>query len=118
MRKRIPFMGDESDTEAVAAPVVASASSSPSHAGQTTALPTSINPIPTSLDGPLPTPAAPAAIASQAFQAEIIDSKTSLEPGMSLSEINNPTEQQPEQTQQPLDDNSGLFDGLLRKIGG
>ena len=125
MRKRIPFVGDKSDTEAVAAPVVASAapastiaSSSPGHAGQTTALPTSINPIPASLDRPQPTPAAPVALASKTFQAEMVDSPKSLQPGMSLSEINNPGGQQPEQVEQPLDDDSGLFDGLLRKIGG
>ena len=48
----------------------------------------------------------------------MVDSPKSLQPGMSLSEISNPGGQQPEQVEQPLDDDSGLFDGLLRKIGG
>ena len=128
LRSRVPLIGDkpaeeQANTSAtvisdpVTTPVASAAQNQNQAQTQTTPLPARISAIPQSLDQQRPPE--PAVMPTTAQVAATTNS-TALQPGMSLSELNNPDANQPQQATQPvpLDDDSGLFDGLLRKIGG
>ncbi|MBL4622778.1 MAG: outer membrane protein assembly factor BamE [Immundisolibacteraceae bacterium] len=131
LRNRLPLIGEKSEPlpETNPAPIISQpvatsvASAAPI---STTALPTSIAPIPESLDRPLPIAAQPAdrpsAMTSGPMANTAADNSSVLQPGISLTELNSPDAPELEQAVAnepvPLDDDSGLFDGLLRKIGG
>ena len=122
LRQRLPFIGNkEKGNDVDAAEVI-------TPAARSTVAPT--NP---------QQPARTAALQPRAIVAEqLVPGKTTidttpggspgiattaptLEPGMSLSELNpadDSTEPPPEEQVETLDNQSGLFDGLLRKIGG
>ena len=107
MRGWIPFTGD-SDDETV----------SDLATQQAPEVPVAVSPvieptIPTIVDIP-----APRSITPENAVTEVTGS--ALQPGMALSELNpehESVEEIEEEAEQELDDRSGLFDGLLRKIG-
>ena len=127
LRGKLPLVGDKPKQTEQSPAIVTSQTPASTVAiatqAHTTPLPTAISAIPESLDRQSSPPTQPVAMPDTALMPAAMSATSpspALQPGMSLSELNNPAASEPEQAKQPvpLDDDSGLFDGLLRKIGG